>query len=209
MSPPRPHFFALHISGYILLTVLAGQFAHGQNIPVEVSRVVTRDVGTHLNLVGIIEPQISTTVSSETTGRLERLHVREGDRVRKDAVLAKLDSDIIEVRLAQTAARLMAKGPAAKKKYTDTFHEARYNLAICDYQYALSLKKDPARRSKYLLRAQKDITITASSYPRLGGPAWRAKYDRLLRKIQSARGEKSQGLGRRKAQAAYTGKVSR
>lgn len=86
--------------------VLGGGPSFGQGRPVEVSRSVVRDVALRLNLVGTIQPQISTTVSAEAAGRIERVCVNEGDEVLEGGVLAELDRDIVEVRLAQAAARL-------------------------------------------------------------------------------------------------------
>jgi tetratricopeptide (TPR) repeat protein len=86
-------------------------------------------------------------------------------------------------------AKLVAQSP----KYLDVFHEARYNLALCRFEYALSL--DGADKTKTLETAKNDVTIIQRLYPDMGGEAWRGKYDALLKKIQGLLGEKQVGLG--------------
>lgn len=85
-------------------------------------------------------------------------------------------------------ARLLARAPGR----TAMFHEARYNLALCRYRYAMSLTGDD--KTAMLQTAEKDITIVARLYPDLGGEPWRGKYDALLRTIQKALGQEPTGL---------------
>ncbi len=77
-------------------------------------------------------------------------------------------------------------------KYRDTFHEARYNLALCRYQWALTEKGE--KRKETLQGARSLIASTAGLYPELGGDKMRAQYDVLLRNIQKDLGEKTVGL---------------
>jgi tetratricopeptide (TPR) repeat protein len=77
-------------------------------------------------------------------------------------------------------------------KYRETFHEARYNMALCRYQWALG-EKD-AKRTEALKGARSLIASTAGLYPELGGDLMRQRYDVLLRNIQKALGEKTIGL---------------
>ncbi|HYW79980.1 MAG TPA: hypothetical protein VE890_10415, partial [Thermoguttaceae bacterium] len=85
------------------------------------------------------------------------------------------------------AARV-ARSPA----HAQIFHEARYNLAYCRFQWALSMAA--AEKKEMLAQAEKDILITERLYPDMGGPQWRGKYDELLKKIQKMRGIKVTGL---------------
>ncbi|MBN1589224.1 MAG: tetratricopeptide repeat protein [Pirellulales bacterium] len=73
-----------------------------------------------------------------------------------------------------------------------TFHEARYNLARCRFEYALTL--DGQKKQDMLARTEKDIIVTELLSPSLGGPTWREKYDTLLKKVQSVQGKKPVGL---------------
>ncbi len=81
----------------------------------------------------------------------------------------------------------MAAGTGRNK---EELHEARYNLALCRFKYAA---KDPAKKEATLAAAKKDVTLTIGFYGD-GGPNWRPKYDDLLKKIQTAMGQKPLGL---------------
>ncbi|MGY8767303.1 MAG: tetratricopeptide repeat protein [Pirellulales bacterium] len=77
--------------------------------------------------------------------------------------------------------------------YRAVFFESRYRLAFTRYEYAKAFT-DAASKEKYLASAKKDINVTASLYPDLGGEALRAKFDGLLRKIQKENGDPVTGL---------------
>jgi hypothetical protein len=90
-------------------------------------------------------------------------------------------------------ARMTAPSSAGGDKYKDQFHEARYNLALCRYNYAVK-QKDAAKKKENFQRAKTDIAIIAGFYPDLGGEKWKAQYDTLLKKVQGALGERPLGL---------------
>ena len=69
-------------------------------------------------------------------------------------------------------------------KYRDLFHECRYNLALCRYEYAISSGK--TEKAKSLQRAKNEIVLTSRMYPELGGPERKKKYNSLLKKIERA-----------------------
>jgi len=81
---------------------------------------------------------------------------------------------------------------ADKQRYSDYFHEARYNLAICRFEYAKTLSGD--RRANALKQAEEDILIVYRLMPELGGPEWFAKYNDLLKRIQQTQGKTPTGL---------------
>ena len=77
-------------------------------------------------------------------------------------------------------------------KYRELFHECRYNLAQCRYQYAMQSGK--TEKGKALQIAKNEIVLMSRFYPELGGPQRKEQYDALLKKIQRAIGEKPTGL---------------
>ena len=87
--------------------------------PVEVASVAILDLSTHLELVGKVVPQISTTISAEIAGRVEAVYVDEGTSVQRDSPLAHLDDDIQEVRRTQAEARFIQ----AERDFN--FHQVR------------------------------------------------------------------------------------
>jgi tetratricopeptide (TPR) repeat protein len=99
-------------------------------------------------------------------------------------------------RLAQITAGAMSRSrdnPEAREGYRSTFHESRYNLALCRLLLARS-QTNTAERRKYMDYAKRDITMTHSLYPDLGGPDWMAKYNDLLKRIQTELAEPAVGL---------------
>jgi tetratricopeptide (TPR) repeat protein len=87
----------------------------------------------------------------------------------------------------------IAQATARYKDYREVYHQARYNAAVCYYEYSLCLRK-PEEREKYLKFAKDCIVFTQRLNPQLGGSAWQAKYDALLKKIQRALRESPVGL---------------
>lgn len=78
----------------------------------------------------------------------------------------------------------LSKRLARDKQHRDLFHDARYNLALCRYKYAIS---DACKeRQKNLEAAQLDIKVVARLYPEMGGAEMKAKYEALSKKIEQA-----------------------
>jgi hypothetical protein len=74
---------------------------------------------------------------------------------------------------------------ASHKEFVRLFHQARYNMAYCNYLQALGQTvKD--ERDKYLKAADYALTITEQYTPDMGGDEWKPRYTELRNKIQSA-----------------------
>jgi hypothetical protein len=72
------------------------------------------------------------------------------------------------------------------------FHESRFNLAEC--RFKMAMKKTGAEKADLLNRAGKDISYTFTLSPKMGGEEQYRKYDKLLKNIQRAAGQKDSGL---------------
>jgi tetratricopeptide (TPR) repeat protein len=79
---------------------------------------------------------------------------------------------------------------AGDSRFTQKFYEARYNLAVCRFKYALSLDSKDPNRKKLVDMARLDVELTAKLFPDLGGDQWRPKFDVLLKNIQKEAGDK-------------------
>lgn len=86
----------------------------------------------------------------------------------------------------------LARRVYGRKQYDSIFHEARYNLAMCRFEY--SKRQSGELRKKGLQQAEKDITAVHRQFPGMGGREWFDKYNGLLKQIQSLRGVKPAGL---------------
>ena len=85
----------------------------------------------------------------------------------------------------------IAKAVSGKDKYRDTFHEARYNIAMSRYKFALS--QSGAKKTELLKRAKADI-IATKRLASLGGKRQEQRYESLLKAIQKSLGEKATGF---------------
>jgi hypothetical protein len=86
----------------------------------------------------------------------------------------------------------IAKMTASSKQFRDQFFEARYNLALCRFNYALS-QADAAKKKETLAMSRRDIAVTVGFYPDLGDK-WKPQFDSLLKTVQKALGEQPVGL---------------
>lgn len=86
----------------------------------------------------------------------------------------------------------IGKMTANNPKYAEQFHEARYNLALCRYNWALA-EKDQAAKTDRFKQAKLDIAQTIGLYDG-GGPKWEGQYDALMKRIQKSLGEPVVGI---------------
>lgn len=87
----------------------------------------------------------------------------------------------------------IASRTANQPQFRNVFHEARYNLALCLYSYAMA--KSGSEREKYLEMANRSIRQTQQLFG--SGEEWddwRSQYDQLMRNIQRAQNQKPVGL---------------
>jgi len=82
---------------------------HSRPAVVEVAKVVSKPIATTLSLNGTVRPRFETSVSTEVSGKIEKVFVEEGDRVNPKDLLARIDPERYTALL---------KAAAAEKKRT-------------------------------------------------------------------------------------------
>jgi hypothetical protein len=87
----------------------------------------------------------------------------------------------------------IGKLTSGREDFAAIFFDARYNLAVCRFEYG-KRATTAETRDQYLKLAKQDIWFTYKFSAELGGPDWRPKYDALLKEIQTARKEQPLGL---------------
>lgn len=107
------------------------------------------------------------------------------------AILGDLPDDRTKKNIIWGFGRI-AKLVAGKRQFDELFHQTRYELAACRYQYALT--KQGKERTETLKQAEQDIVMTAKLYPELGGNLQRDRYDGLLKEIRKQLGQPVRGL---------------
>jgi membrane fusion protein, multidrug efflux system len=101
-------------------------------IPVEAAKVVKQDVPVDIQAIGTVEASSAVTVKSQVSGELLKVYFREGDFVKKDDELFKIDSRTYEAQLTQQQANL------ARDEATLTQLEANLARDIAQQKYAQS-----------------------------------------------------------------------
>ncbi|MHC4223631.1 MAG: efflux RND transporter periplasmic adaptor subunit [Planctomycetota bacterium] len=97
------------MSRTLALILLAAWVVHAQGMPptpVETATVERREIVAERSFVGTLEAVRASTVGGELEGLVVEYLVREGDRVEKGQVLAKLRTKLIEARVAAAKAQL-------------------------------------------------------------------------------------------------------
>ncbi len=103
-----PRTASIIVAAFVLLFFVV-VIVRGRAIAVDtavVSRVYPSQTFTLLNASGYVVAQRKAAVSSKATGRLEWLGVEEGSRVKRDEVIARLESRDVEAVRDQAAANL-------------------------------------------------------------------------------------------------------
>ena len=100
------------IGAVVAVLVLGGVVAynvnarsHGQ-VTVQTQKAAKRELVSVVSASGEIKPKRYVNISSNVSGRIEQILVKEGDRVRKGQVLARIESTRIAAMERQSAAAL-------------------------------------------------------------------------------------------------------
>ncbi len=80
------------------LAFIPGGAARERPQKVRTARAEVADVETRVTEVGSVEPQVKVDVKSVLSGRVVELLVREGDRVKRAQVLARVEPDVNQAR---------------------------------------------------------------------------------------------------------------
>ncbi len=132
----------------ILLTLQTACSSRGQQqpksvaaVPVTVTKAVAKDMPVEVNAIGNVQPVVAVAIRSQVTGRMLRVNFKEGDYVKKGALLFSLDSRpfVEAVKEAQanlqhdisgvaTAQAVLVKD-TAQQKYAAT-EASRYDILM-------------------------------------------------------------------------------
>jgi membrane fusion protein (multidrug efflux system) len=105
MTQSRFTFTAFFLSIFFIQAVMA-QPPEQKNALVEVSKVEKRLLGTVVTLNGTVQARYETVIGAEVSGKVEKILVDEGDRVKGEELLALIDPDRYEALFKAAKARL-------------------------------------------------------------------------------------------------------
>jgi HlyD family secretion protein len=156
------------VGGVILLLVIGVIAATrgGTKIdPSKLAKVEKGDLAKSVVATGKVEPITKVDIKSKASGIIKKLYVEEGDRVKKDQVLAELDRDEIQARVAQASAQLQASTAALKAAQAD-YERAKVDSEGPDvpllkraYERANGMAKDGVVSASALDDAQKNYEM--------------------------------------------------
>jgi len=134
-----------------------------QAIAVTVEEVSKRTITQTVSAVGKIQPETEVKISSQTSGEVIFLGVKEGERVKAHQLLARINPDIVETQLEQVKASVEAAKididarASEKERATNDFYRAKelfdkkfiskqefdnykasYDLAMSSYRAAMA-----------------------------------------------------------------------
>ena len=95
----------------ILLAVLkkTGVIGEKETIKVSTEKVMKRTITESVSASGKIQPEVEVKISPDVSGEVVELHIKEGDKVKKGDLLAKIKPDIYESYYEQALAALNAQ----------------------------------------------------------------------------------------------------
>lgn len=104
------------------------------------ANVVTRVIEpmefiNHLRLVGEVKPVRRVVVSIEATGLVERIEVEKGESVEKNAVLARLDDELLQAAADEAQAAVNASGLTLRNQKRLLEQKALAESVFLDTQY--------------------------------------------------------------------------
>jgi len=139
-------------------TAGAGRGAGGAVVPVVLGKVTQRDVPVDIASIGNVEAFSTISVRSQLTGTLTEVRFREGDYVKKNAVLFEIDPRPYQAALDQANAN-MARDVALE---TQAEAQLARDIASADYARAQAQRNDELMKRGIISKDQSDQTTSAA-----------------------------------------------
>ncbi|HWR17671.1 MAG TPA: efflux RND transporter periplasmic adaptor subunit [Terriglobales bacterium] len=190
------------IFGLVILIILVGVVAFtvlrsGKNVTtVQTDKVTKQDLSSTVSASGEIKPKTYVNVGANAFGRITRLFVKEGDRVKRGQMLAQLENvqpgaDVAANRAALDVARTDATAQAAALKTAQADLErasADLERAKLDYQRAEGLygSKLIAKAEYDAKKAAYDSAVAQAEQARARIAQANAQLDSSQRRISQA-----------------------
>ncbi len=146
-------------------------------IPVQVARIHHGEIKSFLTVSGLIEPKEIVRVFAKSIGQAKEVLVKEGDRVKKDDILIRLDDEQIHLQVAQAKANLdvaeaslerikAGARPQEINQAEAAVRQAKINLDSADesYQKMQKLFSEGAISEQQLDQAKNHFEIAQAQY---------------------------------------------
>jgi len=118
------------LAGLVVVLLIAGNVARqsgGKVVPVQLARVRREDITSRVRAPGKIEPRTQVKVSADVMGKVVRLPIKEGDRVKQGQLMLQLDDTQYRSAFSQArAARASAEARVREVESSLKVVEANY-----------------------------------------------------------------------------------
>ena len=135
-------------------------FKRETGVSVNAETLRTRDLESLVSASGKIQPKTQVNISANTTGRVTRLAVEEGQRVKAGQFLLEIDPRSLEGQLQRGEASVAAAQSSLQQAYTNV-EQARANLELAQQtlKRQQDLWKDGLTTKQDLERAQNEVAV--------------------------------------------------
>src|SRR6476661_1167687 len=100
-------------AGVLVVLAIAGNkmgwFGKGDTVEVATDKVVKRPIIETVSASGKVQPEVEVKLSSEVSGEIVELHVKEGDVVKKGQLLCKVRPDVLKSGYDRAVASLQSQ----------------------------------------------------------------------------------------------------
>ncbi len=148
----------------ILLLVLVGFMMffmmnkkRGKSFDVTTVTVQQGDITKTVSGSGFIQPEVDVQISARISAEIIRIHVEEGDTVRKGQLLVELDRERYLAQVEQAESGVLSAKASLKKTKAD------YNRIKDLYDQKLTSKSELDAAEASMLLAQSDVKISSAS----------------------------------------------
>jgi RND family efflux transporter MFP subunit len=143
-----------------------------QFTPADIAMVEMKELQRTLSLSGSLSPLLQSTVRSKVPGEVQKVLVREGDRVAEGQVIATIDTADLKAKLDAQAAALeenRAKETLARKNRENNQQLLRQNFisqnafdtTLSNYQAAAAATKSAEAQLRMAEKAMQDAVVRA------------------------------------------------
>ena len=154
------------IIGAVIVVILAGMvaanlyFKRETGVEVQVEKIQKRDLESIVSASGKIRAMTTVNISANTMGRVTRLAVEEGDKVKKGQFLIEIDPRSYKTQVDRGEAGLSAQRVAVEQAKT-ALESAKSSLKMAQdtYRRQQELWKDQLTTREALDRAENDVRL--------------------------------------------------
>jgi HlyD family secretion protein len=156
----KKKFWILLIISIVVLALIGLMIFQPKDhrISVTTTKVDTRTITQTVSALGKIQPEMQVKISSQTSGEIIFLGVKEGDTVKQNQLLVRIKPDIVEAQLKQ------AQATAEAAKMEIGAREAEKDRAAADFKRIQDLFKKEFASKKDFDAAEAAFNGASSSY---------------------------------------------